>query len=76
MNWCKMTNALSLSSMDKLLRKYGAKRVSESAKTALRDAIEEFSEKISVKAVQFARHGGRTTVKEEDIKLAAKNINL
>ena len=69
-----MTSTLSLASMDKLLRKYGAQRVSESAKIALREVLEEFSERIAQKSVQFARHGGRTTIKEEDVKLAAKNI--
>lgn len=68
----KRTGVLALASMDKLLRKYGANRVSESAKKALRDMLEEFAEKISTKAVQLAKHGGRTTIKASDISLAEK----
>ena len=63
---------LALASMDKLLRKAGASRVSESAKKAMKELLEEYSEVIAKKAVELARHGGRTTVKSADIKLAAK----
>jgi len=63
---------LALAAMDKLIRKSGAKRVSESAKEALREILEEYADKISTKAVRLAKHGGRTTVKEVDIKLATK----
>jgi histone H3/H4 len=68
----KRASILALASMDKLLRKVGAKRVSESAKRALRDLLEQFSEKIANKAVQLAKHGGRTTIKASDIALADK----
>ena len=63
---------LALAAMDKLIRKSGAKRVSESAKEALREILEEYADKIATKAVRLAKHGGRTTVKEVDIKLATK----
>jgi histone H3/H4 len=64
---------LALASMDKLLRKSGAQRVSESAKKAMREVLEEYSDHIANKAVQLAKHGGRTTIKAEDIKFAAKH---
>ena len=63
---------LALAAMDKLLRKSGAKRVSESAKNAMREVLEDYAEKISDKAVKLAEHGGRTTIKASDIKLAMK----
>ena len=63
---------LALAAMDKLIRKAGARRVSDSAKEALRDILEEYAEKIASKAVKLAQHGGRTTVKAVDIKLATK----
>lgn len=63
---------LTLAAMDKLLRKYGAQRVSESAKKAMAEVLEEYAEKICQKSVQLAKHGGRTTIKAEDIKLASK----
>ena len=64
---------LPLAAMEALLKKKAnAVRVSNSAKEALRDALEEFGEQIGEKAVKFANHSGRKTVKAVDIKLAAK----
>jgi DNA-binding protein len=68
-----MAKTLSLSAMDKLLRKAGAERVSDKGKEALAEVLEDFSQIIGEKAVRFAKHSGRKTVKEEDIKLASKN---
>ena len=65
-------SSLQLAPMDRLLRKAGARRVSEKAKEALRDVIEEFSDELCKKAVMLAKHAGRTTVKAVDIKLASK----
>ena len=63
---------LALAAMDKLLRKSGANRVSESAKKTMREVLEEYAEEIASKAVRLAKHGGRTTIKAADIKLAIK----
>ena len=63
---------LPLAAMERLLRKGGAERVSESAKEALREVLEEYADQISAKSVKFALHSGRKTVKSADIKLAAK----
>ena len=68
----KREGILALAAMDKLLRKAGAKRVSDSAKKALRDVLEEYANVIAEKAVKLAKHGGRTTIKDSDIKLAIK----
>ena len=61
---------LSLSSMEKIIKKAGAARVSESGKKALRKELEKNAVELSKKAVTFAKHAGRKTVREEDIKLA------
>mgnify|MGYP001608295801 CR=1 FL=1 len=58
--------------MEKLLKKCGASRVSEDAKIAMVEAMEAIGDSIGQKAVKFAQHSGRKTVKGTDIKLAAK----
>ncbi len=63
---------LPLAAMEKILKKTGAERVSDSAKAALKDVVEEKAEAIASQAVKLAMHAGRKTVKAGDIKLAAK----
>ena len=63
---------LALAAMDKLLRKAGAKRVSDDAKKAMQEVLEGYASGITHKAVELAKHGGRTTVKSKDIRLAAR----
>jgi len=63
---------LQLAPMDHLLRKAGAYRVSLTAKKELRNLLEDFAIELSRKAIKFASHAGRTTIKGEDILLAAK----
>lgn len=65
-------NILPLAAMEKLLKKSGAARVSEDAKEALMELLEEYAKEIGDKAVKFSAHSGRTTVKAADIKLAKK----
>ena len=63
---------LPLAAMEKLLKKSGAERVADNAKVALREELEKFAEQLGEKAVRFARHSKRKTIKSEDIKLAVK----
>jgi len=63
---------LALASMERLMKKAGAERVSEEAKVALRGVLEEFGEEISEAALKLALHAGRKTIKAEDIKLATR----
>lgn len=63
---------LPVAAMEKLLKKVGAPRVSQSAKEALREVLENYGEQIGDKAVKLAAHSGRKTVKAEDVKLAVK----
>jgi histone H3/H4 len=63
---------LPLAAMEKILKQAGAERVSDGAKVALKNVVEEITQKIAVSAVTFASHAGRKTVKDGDIKLAYK----
>ena len=63
---------LPLAAMEKLLKQGGADRVSEKAKVALKNALEDIAHEIAVKSIKLAMHAGRKTVKAEDIKLAVK----
>lgn len=63
---------LPLAAMEKVLKEAGARRVSNKAKAALKETLEEIAEKIAIDSVRLASHAGRKTVKERDIKLASK----
>ncbi len=63
---------IPLAAMERLLKQAGAGRVSEDAKDALRDVLEDIALEISESAVKLAQHAGRKTVKAEDVKLASK----
>lgn len=63
---------ISLSAMEKLLKKAGAERVADPAKEALKDILEQQAIKIGQDALRFAQHSGRKTIKAEDIRLATR----
>ena len=58
--------------LGRILEKAGAKRVSADAMDAFSDVIEKIGKEIGERAVQIAKHSGRKTVHEGDIKLAAR----
>ena len=62
-----------LAAMEQILKQAGAERVSDKAKAALKDVIEEIATEIAQSAVKLSVHAGRKTVKASDVKLAAKS---
>lgn len=63
---------LPLAAMEKILKNSGAERVSDKAKVALKNVVEDIADEIANKAILLAKHAGRTTIKDRDIKLASK----
>ena len=56
----------------RILINAGAKRVSAEAAATFADVLHDLAMKIGEKASLIAKHSGRKTVNEEDIKLAAR----
>lgn len=54
------------------MRDAGAPRVSDDAKEALAQILEERGRQISAEAKRLAEHAGRKTVTDKDIHLAVK----
>ncbi|RDD52702.1 histone [Nanoarchaeota archaeon NZ13-N] len=70
----KRVTPIPIAPLYKILRKAGASRVSEEAKKAFVEAIVEIADRVSERAVDLAKHAGRRTVQEEDVKLAWKEV--
>ena len=69
------TRGIPLAAMERILLSAGADRVSEDAKQELCDVCEELATRFGERAIKFAEHAGRKTVKEEDVKLAVRQTN-
>ncbi len=58
--------------VEKLIRNAGARRVSADAVDRLNEILSNYTNGLAKYAVEIARHSGRKTVKENDVKLAAQ----
>ena len=65
---------LPLAPVERIIRKAGADRVSADAGIELSKVLEDYGLEISREAIILAKHAGRTTVKESDIRLAVSRI--
>lgn len=72
MSIAKSQRLMPLASMEKVILEAGAERVSDDAKVELKRIVEEYSLHIAERAIKFAQHAGRKTIKADDIKLAIK----
>ena len=68
----RKTSTIPKAPVGRILMNAGAKRVSAEAVDAFTDVLTEIAEKIAAQAAKIAKHSGRKTVHEGDIKLAAK----
>ncbi|KXA99299.1 histone [candidate division MSBL1 archaeon SCGC-AAA259M10] len=63
---------LPIASVDRIIRRVGGQRVSESAARELAEVLEEKGMEIANEATTLAEHAGRKTVRDEDIRLAMR----
>jgi histone H3/H4 len=59
---------------ERILKKAGAKRISDKALKEMAEVVEEKLLQIAEEAVKLARHAGRKTIFPSDIKLAKKRL--
>ncbi len=67
-----MAGGFANARVEKLIRDAGARRVSADATGMLNQVLTDYGISIAKYAVDLARHSGRKTIKEGDIKLAAE----
>ena len=58
--------------VEKLIRNAGAQRVSAEAIESMNEIVTNYGKNLAKYAVEIARHSGRKTVKESDIRLASE----
>lgn len=69
----KRANIIPKATAGRILMNAGAKRVSADAVDVFTEILEDITRGIAEKSLLVARHSGRKTIKEEDIKLAASS---
>lgn len=52
----------------------GAERISKDAEEKLVEAVEAYTKKLSLAAIDLAKHADRKTIQPEDIELALKHF--
>ncbi len=65
---------LPLAPLERLLRKSGARRVSKSALVEFAQVISDYIKDLSSESMALARHAGRKTILDVDVRLAKKKL--
>jgi len=68
----KRTGTIPRAPVGRILQNAGAKRVSMKAMEAFAEVLEDIASEIGARAVKIAKHSGRKTVHDGDVKLAAR----
>jgi len=68
----KKTSTIPSAPLAVIIKKAGAARVSDDAARELGSYLMEYAAQIAKQAVEIAKHSGRKTVNENDIRIAAK----
>ncbi len=66
---------LPTASVEKIIRKAGAHRVSKGAAKELASYLDDVATEIAREAIILTEHAGRKTVKAEDIKLSRMRLS-
>ena len=67
-----MAGTFANAHIEKLIRNAGAHRVSADAIARMNELLTNYGMGIAKYAVEIARHDGRKTVKDDDVKLASQ----
>ena len=59
--------------LERVMRKAGAERVSESAIEEMKSIMLEIAEKVSMGAIAASKHAKRVTVKRDDVAMATRS---
>ena len=70
----KIMSEIPKAPVARIIKESGAERVSEDAKVALADYLDEVARDVAKEANNVAKIAKRKTVKAEDIKLSIKNL--
>lgn len=71
-----MPKALTLAPLERVLKKAGAQRVSKEALEEFAGVLEDYVTRLSVEANALAKHAGRKTITDDDVKLARRKFGL
>ncbi|HPR41618.1 MAG TPA: NFYB/HAP3 family transcription factor subunit [Candidatus Methanofastidiosa archaeon] len=66
--------ALPIATIEKIIRKAGAYRVSKGASQKLSEILEDWGVDIAQEAMMEAKHAGRKTVKDVDIEAGLRKV--